>query len=518
MLNFCPKCGKPWSQTKFCANCGANLKKLLSDEITAPEDTPSNDELDDLFSDISFDVLITQATENEFALKFEPFEVEESGNGKYTILRLKQKSKLSITVPDGVEAISAGAFEDCAAMDITLPEGLILIGKRAFADALNLESINIPSTVKTIGREAFAGCESLEIQIPAHVRQGEDAIKGTLTHRKAEEAKRAEEARKAEIANAAQAAAQTFLSLNDVKNGVLRNYNEDKRNVVIPDCITEINSYAFCRKPIQSVVIPDSVVSIGERAFDGCSSLTSIAIPNSVTFIGYQAFYGCSSLTSITIPNSVTSIGKSAFCGCSSLTSINIPNSVTSIGESAFGSCSSLTSINIPNGVTSIGDSAFYGCSGLTSITIPNSVTSIGSGAFSRCDGLTSMKVDTGNTRYHSSGNCIIETKSKTLIAGCKNNVIPTDGSVTSIGQVAFSRCDGLTSITIPNSVTSIGRYAFYDCSGLKSITIPNSVTSIGESAFSGCSSLTIINIPRRFETQLFNISINPSRTKITYI
>ena len=137
-----------------------------------------------------------------------------------------------------------------------------------------------------------------------------------------------------------------------------------------------------------SINIPDSVTSIGERAFYGCSSLTSISIPDSVTSIGGWAFYGCRSLTSISIPDSVTSIGESAFSECRSLTSIIIPDSVTSIGDRAFSNCSSLTSISIPDSVTSIGNQAFSGCSSLTSISVPDSVTSIEASAFTECENL----------------------------------------------------------------------------------------------------------------------------------
>ena len=140
-----------------------------------------------------------------------------------------------------------------------------------------------------------------------------------------------------------------------------------------------------------SVTIPNSVTSIGERAFSYCAGLTSVTIGNSVTNIGDYAFYECSGLTSVTIGNSVTNIGDYAFYGCSGLTSVTIPNSVTSIGRYAFEYCSGLTSVTIPNSVTSIGKWAFSNCKGLTSITIPNSVTNIGDFAFHGCPDLTSV-------------------------------------------------------------------------------------------------------------------------------
>ncbi len=289
-------------------------------------------------------------------------------------------------------------------------------------------------------------------------------------------------------------------------------------SLTIPNSVTSIGGGAFdCCTGLTSVTIPNSVTSIGDKVFWGCSSLASVAIPNSVTSIGDEAFLSCykltsvtignsvtsigvrafeaCGLTSVTIPNSVTSIGVRAFDGCIYLTSVTIPNSVTSIGDKAFWGCSSLASVTIPNSVTSIGDEAFWGCSILTSVTIGNGVTSIGDNAFECCYGLTSIKIESGNTKYDSRANCnaIIETASNTLIAGCKNTVIPN--SVTSIGINAFSRCSGLTSVTIPNSVTSIGDNAFGNCSDLTSVTIPNSVTSIGDNAFGNCSGLTSVTI-----------------------
>ena len=266
------------------------------------------------------------------------------------------------------------------------------------------------------------------------------------------------------------------------------------KTLVIPDGVTSIgnNAFAGCRL-LESIVISDRVTSIGFGAFYGCRSLASINIPDIVTSIGGFAFRYCISLASITIGGSVTSIGSYAFSVCRSLESIVIPESVTHIGFHAFYKCSSLTSVTISDSVTSIADNAFRGCSSLTSITIPDSVTSIGEGAFEGCDSLASIVVEEGNAVYHSERNCLIKTNRKTLIAGCKNSVIPSDGSVTSIGDWAFSSCSSLTSINIPDSVTSIGSHAFYDCDSLTSITIPESVTNIGNGAFGGCGSLESI-------------------------
>ncbi len=203
-----------------------------------------------------------------------------------------------------------------------------------------------------------------------------------------------------------------------------------------------------------------------------------------------------SSIKKVIINSGVTSIGNFAFYDCSGLTSITIPNSITSIGERAFEGCNSLMSITVPDSVTSIGDHAFMDCSGLTSLTIGKGVKSIGYNAFLSCSGLTSIVVNSGNAVYDSRNNCnaIIEKSSNTLIAGCRNTVVPN--TVIGISDYSFFGCTGLTSIIIPDSVTSIGECAFDDCYNLSSVSLGNGLTSIEYHAFSYCTSLTSINIP----------------------
>ena len=306
-------------------------------------------------------------------------------------------------------------------------------------------------------------------------------------------------------------------------------------SISIPDGVTSIgySAFMFCNG-LTSIHIPKSVTSIKSDAFSYCDGVTSITvdlqnpvydsregcnaivetatnalytgckntvIPKSITKIGSSAFCGCTGLTYVTIPDGVTSIGFYAFRGCNGLTSINIPQSVKSIVEYAFMFCEGLVSANIPEGVISIENNAFYGCSALTSVKIPASVTNIETEAFGSCRSLASIVVDSANTKYDSRKKCnaIIETATNTLIAGCKNTVIPKD--VTCIGPRAFFGCSVLSKVTIPEGVTKIWYEAFRGCSSLKKINIPSSVTEIGPSVFYDCDGLAAITVDKKNTT-----------------
>lgn len=187
---------------------------------------------------------------------------------------------------------------------------------------------------------------------------------------------------------------------------VMSEYVGSSAQVSVPDSlgvflarkpVREIGAHAFHQKTfVHSISIPDSVIVIRNRAFNGCESLTDVNVPDGVRSIGEGAFAHCYSLTSINIPDSVTVIEKKAFDQCKALTSIHLPAGITSIDDSAFYYCKSLTSINFPNGITSIGYSAFTGCDSLNTIVLPDSVTTIGESAFSACYSLVSIKIPSG--------------------------------------------------------------------------------------------------------------------------
>ena len=334
-----------------------NITPVINEDLST---TPTEEDLKEAFVD-------------EWGVKYSKdgrklLEVPEELSGSYSV---KEGTRIicdeaffcctslsEIVIPDSVTCIGNGAFICCISLSrIVISDSVTSIGHWAFWDCNSLSKIVIPDSVTYIGNGAFKWCSSLRnISIPKSVicLNGNPFLNwdGKL-----------------------ECLYTNFIYEDDVL------FNKDKSRII-----------SFRNQNVKSYIIPSSATSIGNSAFDGCSSLSEIVIPDSVTSIGNSAFESCISLSKIVIPDSVTSIGDSVFDGCSSLSDIVIPDSVTCIGKSAFSDCSSLPEIVIPDSVTRIGSSAFSHCRSLSKIVIPNSVTYLGNGAFYDCNFPNNLK------------------------------------------------------------------------------------------------------------------------------
>lgn len=464
-----------------------------------------------------------------------PSDVKEIGWGAYRGFPLMKKVTISdgvisigssafsecqaleeVGIPDSVSEIGDRAFENCSRLkEIRLPAGLSCIESGSFQNCIRLSTVFLPDCVTEIGEDAFSGCSALgDIHLPDSLT----IIKGGAFQDCGSLKEVFIPSRVTEIG--AQRFSRHFLN-------AFSGCSKLEEMIVSPDnpsfdsrggchAIVETASntlIAGCR----NTVIPDSVTGIGPSAFEGCTCPEQLFIPDSVTEIGRDAFKGCSSLRIIYVPGGTnltdTGLPSSVHVferavnpennaeitvqvpGYDRPIAMYVPDSSTKISDDALFNCIGLRSIHIPDSVTEIGEGAFSGCTGMKAIHIPENVSAIGDGAFAH-NRFLEMTVSPDNPQYDSRENCnaIIDSNTNTLVAGCKNTVIPN--GVIKIGHGAFFDCLGLTAIHIPDGVTEIGNGAFCGCSELMEISIPEGVTRIGDNAFYGCASLRHLQIP----------------------
>ena len=383
-----------------------------------------------------------------------------------------------VKIPGSVRDIGDCAFCQCIELkEIVIPEGVTRIGDSSFFGCSNIKRIYIPSTVTLIEETAFGSCGSL-IEI---VVSEDNPVYDSRNNCNA--------------------------IIESVSNTLICGCG----GTVIPDTVTSIGSRAFFgAESLSAIKVPSSVTEIGEAAFELCDNLINVELPDSITCIKNSTFSFCESLTKIRIPDCVTTIEESSFYACRSLITVDFGKAVDRINFGAFRKCSSLVEIRFPDSLTTIENSVFEGCTSLTEIYLPASLVDIARNILSKesdipcvfldCSKISKITVAEGNHMYDSRSNCnaVIETATNKLLFGCRNTIIPEDVAI--IGDYAFACIHGMSLLLIPESVTEIEEFAFFGNKDLTELHIPASVTKIGENAFSECKSLKKIVIPDSVE------------------
>lgn len=366
-----------------------------------------------------------------------------------------------VVMPPRVYELGDYAFDGCANLRyFTVPTSLETIGSNCFDGCTSLSQFNLPSSVRFIGKEAFENCPIVDLRIPSYC-DVEDANLGFLPKLRNIDVDRGNNQFSSYDGVLYDRDGVTLLMFPAGRTGSCR----------LPDKVEVIAPKAFYKSNVTAIELPETVVELGESAFESSSHLRSIFLPDGINVLPKNLFNGCSDLSDVSM-GEISSMGDYAFKGCSSLKSFTIVGPLSSIPAGAFEDCKGLRQIELPESVTSIGEKAFHECNTLVDISFGDGVTTIGKQAFDRCYALQS--IDLPNVRS-------IEEK---VFYECKAlRSVALGNNVRSIGKEAFRRCKELASITLPESVTTIDKEAFRECTNLAEINLNEGLLLIGDNA-----------------------------------
>ena len=260
--------------------------------------------------------------------------------------------------------------------------------------------------------------------------------------------------------------------------------NEDIEEVVLPNSIVSIDDEAFesCRN-LRKINFPSKLKVIGKMAFYACTSLDNLSLNDGLDVIGSYAF-SCDTFKNLYLPDSISDLKDSAFAWCSNLESINIPKNVNIINYDTFYNCENLKNVIFNSNLRIIDDSAFTGCKSLTEITLPDNVVKISNYAFSNCSSLNTFNCNKnleyiGNKAFRKCTSLENVNLSKNLKT-VKNNV--------------FESCSSLIEISFFNKLESFGTAVFDECTNIKRVEFSSKNTNFDTEAFKGCESLTRVD------------------------
>ena len=262
-------------------------------------------------------------------------------------------------------------------------------------------------------------------------------------------------------------------------------YYESIISIIIDDRITYIGDNAFLRmEKVSNLHLPKMLKEVGEKSFERDLSLTDLKLPDGIEIIGVAAFRGLP-IKRLVIPDSVRIVKSAAFNSCNELTNITLSIRLRIISDSMFSYCTALENFKVPDQVSVIENKAFYGCRKLSNLDL-NNVVKIGTTAFSGCESLKNINIpDTVDEL----GDAVFEYCSSLENATVGENVY-------SLPLRTFYECTSLNNVKLPEKLREIGDSAFYKCTSLEKIDIPEKLTSIRNYAFDSCTSLKTIKIP----------------------